>query len=169
MMTARHAVLADVESLCAIYNAGIAERIATFETEPRTPAQVAAWFDGIHPVVVVVEEERVIAFTAAFEYRPRDCYAGVAEFSVYAAPDARGRGAGRLALTALGNAAADAGFWKLVSRVFVENTASRRLLRTLGFREVGVYENHARLDGHWRNVIIVEKLLTIAPTEGVTE
>jgi phosphinothricin acetyltransferase len=52
-----------------------------------------------------------------------------------------------------------AGFWKLVSRVFVENAASRALLRGLGFREVGVYERHAQLDGAWRDVVIVERLL----------
>jgi L-amino acid N-acyltransferase YncA len=72
---------------------------------------------------------------------------------------ARGRGAGRLAMEALLEAAGVAGFWKLVSRVFVENTASRGLLRALGFREVGRYEKHARLDGVWRDVIIVERLL----------
>ncbi len=51
------------------------------------------------------------------------------------------------------------GFWKLVSRVFVENAPSRRLLRSAGFREVGVYEKHAKLDGAWKDVVIVERLL----------
>ena len=59
----------------------------------------------------------------------------------------RGRGAGRLAMEALIAAAEQAGLWKLLSRVFVENAASRSLLRSLGFREVGIYEKHARLDG----------------------
>lgn len=71
----------------------------------------------------------------------------------------RGRGAGRLALGALIEAAKAAGFWKLVSRVFPENAASRALLRSVGFREVGVYEKHARLDGRWRDVVIVERLI----------
>jgi phosphinothricin acetyltransferase len=62
-------------------------------------------------------------------------------------------------MEALFVAARAAGFWKLVSRVFVENAASRALLRSVGFREVGVYERHARLDGVWRDVVIVEKLL----------
>ena len=52
-----------------------------------------------------------------------------------------------------------AGFWKLVSRVFVENVASRALLGGLGFREVGIYERHGQLDGAWRDVVIVERLL----------
>ena len=102
----------------------------------------------------------MIAFASTSVYRPRDCYAGIAEFSVYAARSARGRGAGRAAMLALIDAAREAGFWKLVSRVFVENAASRALLRSVGFREVGVYERHANLDGVWRDVVIVEKLLT---------
>jgi phosphinothricin acetyltransferase len=84
---------------------------------------------------------------------------GIAEFSVYVERAWRGRGAGRQALERLLQEAQKAGFWKLVSRVFVENAASRTLLRRLGFREVGVYEKHAQLDGVWRDVVIVERLL----------
>jgi L-amino acid N-acyltransferase YncA len=158
-MRARPATPADSAAIAAIYNEGIAERLSTFETRPRTPADIAAWFDGRHPVVVVEDAGAVIAFAATSTYRPRDCYAGIAEFSVYVAGPARGQGAGRLAMEALLQAAGVAGFWKLVSRVFVENAASRGLLRALGFREVGRYEKHARLDGVWRDVIIVERLL----------
>ena len=102
----------------------------------------------------------VIAFASTSEYRPRECYAGIAEFSVYAARSHRGRGAGRLALQTLIDMAREAGFWKLVSRVFVENSASRALMRRAGFREVGIYERHARLEGRWRDVVIVEKSLS---------
>jgi L-amino acid N-acyltransferase YncA len=59
----------------------------------------------------------------------------------------------------LSEAARGAGFWKLVSRVFVENLASRALLSDLGFREVGIYERHARLGDEWKDVVIVERLL----------
>jgi len=118
-----------------------------------------AWFDGAHPIVVATDDGRVIAFASTSTYRPRDCYAGVAEFSVYAAREARGRGAGRAAMETLIERAAQHGFWKLVSRVFVENVASRGLLRSIGFREVGMYEKHAQLDGAWRDVVIVEKLI----------
>jgi len=68
-------------------------------------------------------------------------------------------GAGRVALAALIQAAAQAGFWKLLSRIFPENAASRGLVGALGFREVGIYEKHGRLDGHWRDVVIVERLI----------
>jgi phosphinothricin acetyltransferase len=78
---------------------------------------------------------------------------------VYVDRSARGRGAGRLATAAIIDYAARAGFWKLVARVFVENAASRALCRSMGFREVGTYEKHGRLDGAWRDVVIVERLL----------
>ena len=159
-MNARPATPADAAAIARIYNEGIEERIATFETRPRTAADIDKWFDGTHPTVVIEDEGAMIAFASTSVYRPRDCYAGIAEFSVYAARSARGRGAGRAAMLALIDAAREAGFWKLVSRVFVENAASRALLRSVGFREVGVYERHAKLDGVWRDVVIVEKLLT---------
>jgi phosphinothricin acetyltransferase len=158
-MHPRLATIADAAAIARIYNEGIEDGIATFETRLRTPQDVSAWFDGKHPIVVVEEGGEVIAFASTSTYRPRDCYAGVAEFSVYVARASRRRGAGREALRALMAAAEAAGFWKLLSRVFPENTASRGLLRALGFREVGLYERHGRRDGAWRDVVIVEKLL----------
>jgi phosphinothricin acetyltransferase len=149
----------DAAAIAAIYNQGIEDRIATFETRLRTTEDVRAWFDSAHPIVVVEDQAGVVAFAATSTYRPRPCYAGVAEFSVYVARSARGRGAGRAAMNALLTAAGEAGFWKLVSRVFSENMASRELLRGMGFREVGVYEKHGQLDGVWRDVVIVERLL----------
>ncbi len=158
-MNARPATAADAEAIACIYNEGIEDRVATFETRPRSAADVAAWLDGVHPVVVVEHGGDVVAFAATSNYRPRDCYAGIAEFSVYVARAARGRGLGRVAMEALIDAAEAAGFWKLVSRVIAENAASRALLRALGFREVGTYERHGKLDGQWRDTVIVEKLL----------
>jgi L-amino acid N-acyltransferase YncA len=161
-MRARRATTADVPAITAIYNQGIADRVATFETEPRSESMVRGWFDSRFPVVVVEFDGRTIAFARTSSYRQRDCYAGVAEFSVYVEREYRGRGAGTVAMAALIDAATDAGLWKLVSRVFVENVASRRLLRSLGFREVGVYQRHGQLDGVWRDVVIVERLLDAA-------
>lgn len=158
-MQVRSACLADAAAIAEIYNQGIEDRAATFETRPRTADDIAAWFDGEHPIVVAEAAGRIIAFAATSQYRPRACYRGIAEVSVYVAREARKRGAGRTVLQALIEVCEKAGYWKLVSRVFPENTASRRLIGNLGFREVGVYEKHGQLDGVWRDVIIVERLL----------
>lgn len=158
-MRARPATIEDCEAIARIYNQGIEDRVATFETRPRSPEDVQKWFDGVHPVVVVEENSEVIAFAATSSYRSRECYAGVAETSLYVARAWRRRGAGRVAMLALFEAAEKAGFWKLLSRVFPENEASRALIRSLGFREVGVYEKHGKLDGQWRDVVIVERLI----------
>ncbi|HYQ83362.1 MAG TPA: arsinothricin resistance N-acetyltransferase ArsN1 family A [Rubrobacter sp.] len=159
VLKSRAASPEDAEAIVRIYNEGIEERIATFETSLRTAREIEAWFSGTHPVVVVEEEGRVISFANTTPYSPRACYAGVAEFSVYTASEARGRGAGTLAMETLLQAAEEAGFWKLVARVFVENEPSRKLLLSLGFREVGVHVKHARLEGVWRDVVVVERLL----------
>ena len=158
-MTARCAAPGDAEAIAAIYNQGIEDRIATFETRLRTEVDIRAWFDGRHPIALVESENEIVAFAATFEYRPRACYAGIAEVSVYVHRAFRGRGAGRVALEELIRRAETARFWKLLSRVFPENHASRALIAKLGFREVGMYEKHAALDGIWKDVIIVERLI----------
>jgi len=165
-MHLRLAIPDDAPAMATIYNQGIEDRVATFETRLRMPQEIEQWFDGIHPIVVLETDGQVIAFASTSVYRPRPCYAGIAEFSVYVERAWRGRGAGRRALEGLMQEAEKAGFWKLVSRVFVENAASRALLLTLGFREVGVYEKHAQLDGAWRDVVIVERLLPAAVVSG---
>jgi phosphinothricin acetyltransferase len=158
-MLARDAAIEDAALIACIYNEGIADRLATFETRLRSADDVRGWFDGLHPIVVVEDEGKVLAFAATSPYRARECYSGIAEVSVYVARLARGCGAGRKVLAALIERARQAGYWKLVSRVFPENHASRRLIRSLGFREVGIYEKHGKLDGIWRDVIIVERLI----------
>ena len=149
----------DAAAIARIYNQGIEDRLGTFETRPRTEADVRGWFDGVHPIVVVESAGEVVAFGSTSTYRPRECYAGIAEASLYVARSERGRGVGRIGMQALMDAATRAGFWKLVSRVFPENHASRGLIAKMGFREVGTYQKHGKLDGVWRDVIIVERLL----------
>jgi L-amino acid N-acyltransferase YncA len=159
-LRARAARIDDAAAISAIYNEGIADRIATFETTARTPEDIARWFDPRHPIVVVDDDAgSVVAFASTSSYRERRCYAGVAEFSVYVARARRGTGAGRVAMSALIDAAANAGLWKLVSRIFPENTASRVLMARMGFREVGIYRRHGKLDGEWRDCVIVERLI----------
>lgn len=158
-MKARLATIADAEAIARIYNQGIEDRIATFETQPRSTGEIEAWFSKEYVVVVAEDGRDVLAFATTFPYRTRECYAGVREFSVYVDRQWRGKGAGRVAMQELIDESRRRGMWKLLSRVFPENTQSLKLLRTLGFREVGVYKKHARLDGEWRDVVIVEYLI----------
>jgi phosphinothricin acetyltransferase len=165
----RLATPADAAVIAAIYNEGIADRIATFETEPRTPEQLRAQLvdkgDRL-PTVVAERGGQVVAWASAGPYRSRPAYSGVAEHSVYVARAARGTGAGRAALEALCRAYAERGFWKIVSRIFPENAASLALHERCGFRVVGVYHRHGKLDGQWRDCVIVERLLDEPPPGG---
>jgi L-amino acid N-acyltransferase YncA len=153
------AVAGDAATIARIYNQGIDDRLATFETEHRAAADIVLWLDDRVPVVVVEEEGEVVAWASAHPYRSRPVYAGVGEFSIYVARDRRGGGHGRRALEALIVACQSRGLSKLVSRIFPENEASLALCRSLGFREVGVYRRHGKLDGEWRDCVIVERLL----------
>jgi phosphinothricin acetyltransferase len=161
-LIARQATRADAAAIAHIYNQGIEERIATFETQPRTPAQIEAQLadrGDRYPTVVVERDGRVVAWAAGGAYRARACYAGVVEHSVYVERSARGAGAGRVALDGLCRACRERGFHKLVSRIFPENTASLALHERAGFRVVGVYRRHGTIEGEWRDCVVVEKLL----------
>jgi phosphinothricin acetyltransferase len=156
----RAATIRDASAIAAIYNEGIADRIATFETEPRAATGIVGWFTGKHLVVVAEDGETgPVAFAASFPYSSRPCYRGIGEFSVYVWRDYRGRGAGRAVLAALIEAAKAAGLHKLTSRVFPENAASRALLKGFAFEEIGIHRRHGQLDGRWRDCVIVERLL----------
>jgi len=159
-MQTRNATIKDAPAITRIYNEGIEDRLGTFETRLRTPEDILGWFDGKHPIIVVENNGEIVAFAATSTYRSRDCYAGICEHSVYVTRSERGKGIGQVALKALIKAAEKAGYWKLVSRIFVENEPSLALHRKVGFREVGIYEKHGKLDGVWRDVVIVEYLIT---------
>lgn len=161
MIEIRSAVPADAPAITAIYNQGIAERAATFETVPRRVDDIVERLGDIerYPLLVAVDQSGVVGWAGLSNYRSRDCYAGIGEFSVYLAADARGRGIGRQLLAALIEVARARGYWKLLSRIFLFNTASRGLCRSVGFREVGIYEKHGQLEGRWLDVVIVERLI----------
>ena len=161
-LTTRLAMLDDVAAIAEIYNQGIEERIATFETEPRSAADIVAAIEERgeqFPTVVAERDGTVVAWASASLYRSRPCYAGIGEYSVYVHRSARGTGAGKAVLEALFRECEARGLWKLVSRIFPENVASLALCRATGFREVGVYRRHAKLEGEWKDCVIVEKLL----------
>src|SRR5690349_4132045 len=91
-VTVRPARRDDAGAIAAIYNAGIRGRGATFETRERTGADIEAWFDReSHPILVAERDGRVVGWAAASSYRARECYAGIAEFSVYVDTAEHGR------------------------------------------------------------------------------
>jgi phosphinothricin acetyltransferase len=152
---------ADAAAIRSIYNEGIAGRRATFETTPRSDAEVSAWFDSDLPFLVaeIPADETVVGWARVSVYSDRCVYEGVGEHGVYVAGEAQGRGIGRLLLEALATAAEEAGYYKLTSRVFTTNEASLAVHRAAGFTEVGVQLHHGRLDGEWKDCVLVERLL----------
>ena len=156
----RPALGADAPAITEIYNAGIQARAATFETRARTTADVEGWFANERfPILVAEVDGRVVGWIAASSYRRRECYSGIAEFSVYVAPAAQGRGVGDALMREFLVSLEAEGFWKVLARIIPENAASRALCSRHGFREVGIYERHAKLEGIWRDALIVERLL----------
>jgi phosphinothricin acetyltransferase len=155
----RPATAADAEAICSIYNAALAERGSTFETEPRSIEDFADRIEDSRFPFLVATAPEVIGWAGLAPYSTRPCYAGIAECSVYVAAAARGRGVGTSLTEALAGAAEGSGFHKLIGKVFTDNTASVRLIERCGFRQVGLHHRHGQLDGEWRDVLVVERLL----------
>lgn len=158
-MRTRAAGAADAAAIARIYNEGIADRVATFDTEPRSEEDILRWLEAEYPLVVAEEGGEIAAWAVAQPYSARSVYSGVGDFSIYVTRKRRGEGLGRLTLVALVADCEARGYWKLLSRIFPQNEASLALCRSVGFREVGVYRRHAKLDGEWRDCVIVERLL----------
>ncbi len=165
-MQLRPASHADAAAIAAIYNEGIEDREATFETRARTPDEVAAWLGEPGPFIVAEDGGTLLGFARVSAYSDRCVYAGVGEHGVYVARAARGHGAGRALLERLCTAAEEDGFYKLTSRIFASNAASRAVHRAAGFDEVGIQRRHGRLDGEWRDCVLVERLLGEAADSG---
>ena len=155
----RKAEAGDLDRITLIYNQGIAARTATFETEPRTASDIADWLSPDELLLVVERDDVVAGFARTSSYRSRPCYAGIREFSVYVEKSNHGSGLARSVMSELIGAARGAGITKLIARIFKENTGSLALCDKLGFRRVGTYEKHGKLDGEWRDCVIVELLL----------
>ena len=161
MLTATRIELRDLRprdwpEVAAIYEAGILGRNATFETEVPTWEEWDARHLRAHRLVAL-EDERVVGWAALSPVSTRRCYRGVAENSVYVAAHRRGRGIGRLLLDALVRQADRGGIWTIQTSIFPENRASIVLHVACGFRVVGVRERIARLDGVWRDTVLVER------------
>lgn len=141
-----------------IYAEGIATGQATFEREPPTwEAFDAGRLPGRRLRLAAVEDGTVVGWAALSRTSSRECYAGVAEHSVYVAESARGRGVGRLLMDALLSAADEAGIWTVQTSIFPENEASVALHERVGFRVVGRRERIAKLEGEWRDTLLLER------------
>jgi len=160
-VTIRAAVPADCERIAAIYNIGIEERSATFESRLRGRHEIAGWLADPRrfPVIVADGDSGVVGWARVSRYSEREAYRGVGECQVYVQPAARGGGVGTCLLLAACHEAEGLGYWKLVGRVFATNRASRALADRCGFREVGVHLRHGRIGGDWRDVVLIERLL----------
>jgi phosphinothricin acetyltransferase len=157
---------ADFEQVRAIYLEGIAAGQSTFETE--APAW-EAWDAAHHAFARLVARVvgHVVGWAALSPVARRRCYAGVAEVSVYVAAASRGRGVGRLLLQTIIAESERQGIWTLQGATFPENTASLRLQRACGFREIGRRERIAQLHGVWRDIVLTERrssVIGVAPS-----
>jgi len=159
----RLAAPADADAICRIYNQGIEDRVATLESELRTPEERRAWMAAKSPrhPVIVAENERgeVVGWGSLNVFNAREAYRHVADFSVYAERGHRGKGVGSALLARLIELGRQHGFHKLVLSAFPTNTGGMALYAKHGFRTVGTYKEQGQLDGRWVDTIIMEKLL----------
>lgn len=158
-VSVRPATEADAGAIVAVYAEGIAGRGATFRTVAPTAEDVAAWLRLRGPWLVAELDGEVVAWAAVHEYSDVPAYRGVGEFAIYVAGAAQRRGIGRRLLSALCDTAERAGRHKLIGKIFPENTASIRLAKACGFEEVGTHRRHGRLEGEWRDVVVLERRL----------
>jgi L-amino acid N-acyltransferase YncA len=158
----RFASLDDAPAICAIYNQGIEDRLATLETELRDPDERRLWLRSRgprHPVVVAESGTEIVAWASLNSFNPRQCYDHVADISVYVERSWRGKGVGRILLAHLLELGRSVGFHKLVLACFPTNKPGVALYERMGFVSVGVYREQGLLDGQWVDVLIMERLL----------
>jgi L-amino acid N-acyltransferase YncA len=151
----------DAAVIARIYNEGIEDRRATFQAkavgDDHFDHAIAA--GGEYPLLVAERDGRVVAWGAVKPYSDFPPYRPVVEAMLYVARTERGRGLGTRMLNALADVCEHAGFTKLTGKIFADNEASVALVWRCGFREVGVHHRHGRLDGRWKDVLVVERLL----------
>jgi L-amino acid N-acyltransferase YncA len=153
--------------VASVYAEGIATGHATFETEPPTWKAFDTAKLQDHRLVALDPEGGMLGWAAVSPVSVRAFYAGVVEHSVYVAEAAQGTGLGRRLLEALITSTEQAGIWTIQAGIFPENTGSIALHEQVGFREVGVRRrlgrmSHGPLDGHWRDVVLLERRSTVA-------
>jgi L-amino acid N-acyltransferase YncA/DNA-binding transcriptional ArsR family regulator len=155
-VTVRALRVGDWDAVRRIYREGVETGIATFETTvPSRSSLDAAWLRGHRWVAEV--DGRIAGWAAASPVSSRECYAGVAETSVYVGDGFRGRGVGRALVATQVVEADQAGLWTLQTSIFTENRASIALHHAAGFRTVGVRERIAQRNGIWHDTVLLER------------
>ena len=142
-----------------IYAEGIATGNATFEAKVPSWDEWAAAHIADH-CFVAEADGTIVGWIALASVSRRPCYSGVAEVTVYVAEKSRGQGIGSALLERLIASSKAAGIWTLQTSVFPENEPSLALLKRHGFREVGVRERIAQLNGVWRDTVLLERRST---------
>jgi len=161
-VTLRPAAASDAAAICLIYNQGIEDRVATLETELRTPAERREWLAARgprHPVIVAEADGAIVGWGSLNVFNARPAYQHVADLSVYVERGWRGRGVGHRLLEGLVDRARAIGYHKMVLATFPTNAGGARLYERLGFTRLGVYREQGMLDGQWVDTLIMEKLL----------
>ena len=152
----------DAGAIGAIYDEAIATGVATFADGPHDGGERRAWLAARGeraPVWVLEEDGGVLGWSALAPFSHRPWYDGVAEYTVYVAGTARGRGTGGAMLDHLIAQAPAFGYWKLVGMILEGNDAGLALATGRGFRAVGTHRAHGRVGGAWRDVTVVERHL----------
>lgn len=163
-LTIRPASGDDAAAIGAIYDEAAASGVATFATGPHTEQERREWLTAREwraPVWCGLIGEEIVGWSALAPFSHRPWYSGVAEYTVYVAAGRHGQGIGRRMLGALADEAPAYGYWKLVGMILADNAAGLSLARAAGFREVGTHRAHARREGLWRDVTIVERHLEV--------
>ena len=158
----RRANRTDLDAVRVIYNEGIEDRVATLDPDPKSADDVADWWtqhDERFAVIVATQSGAVVGWASLNAFSHRCAHAAIADLSVYVARAHRGRGIGSSLLTALAPIALAGGFHKIVLHALNENEHGKRLYRKSGFVEVGVFNEHGKLDGRYVDVVAMEKLL----------
>jgi len=152
----------DLPAIRAIYNEGIADRLATLENDPKDDTEITDWFDSHaerYVILVAKRSDKVVGWASLNPYSHRCAYDGVADLSVYVARAARGSGVGAALLAEIDGCARRENFHKIVLFALTINEAGLRLYRKTGYREVGVFREQGILDGQFVDVIAMEKLM----------
>jgi phosphinothricin acetyltransferase len=156
----RPASSADAEAMARIYNTGIAERVATFETRQKSAADLAGLVEAGDLVLVAERDGEVVAFVKVGPYDDSShYYSEIGEATLYVDPAARRSGVARALMEAVAEVAEERGYYKLVGKIFTSNAPSIAMVKACGWREVGVHRRHGRLDGEWKDVVVVERPL----------